>query len=204
MALLDTIGNLFTKALPWVSAGVGLLSAVKSYDAAGQVEKQGRINAQIERSDAVAYWRSYEDRAAIMRNEQRRFTATQRTNYAKSGVVFEGTPMEVLNDISYHQTLDLQAMRSEADANWRKAQTSANVTEWQCYQQGSATRTQALSNFGSTLLTSQLSYGKPWKSSDTAKVKKAAAAPASTPRYTRQQANAVPGGRGWRPVRGMS
>lgn len=205
MSLLSSVGDLFTKALPWVSAGLGLLSTVKSYQSAKAVEKQGAFNADVWRAEAAANWRSYEDKAQIMRHEQRIFNETQKANYAKSGVALEGTPILVLNDIIYRQKLDETALYHEASAQDAKLKRQGAQAEWQAYNEASAIRSQALSNFGSSLLgaSGRVMYGDPWTSSDDEKVKaKATKAPTKVtrPNYTRAQANAVPGGSGWRPV----
>jgi hypothetical protein len=205
MSLLSTVGSIFTKALPWVSAGLGLLSTVKSYQGASALEKQAGFNAEVWRDEAAASWRSYQDKAQILRNEQRLFNQTQTANYAKSGVTLEGTPMEVLNDFIYRQSLDQHALYDTAVAEDKRRKTEAANAIWQAHGQANAMRTQALSNFGATLInsTGRVNYGAPWTPEDDAAVTEAATATprrVTRPNYSRAQANAVPGGAGWRPV----
>jgi hypothetical protein len=208
MSLLSTVGSIFTKALPLVSVGLGLLSTVKQYQGAKALEKQGEFNAGVFREEASAAWRSYEDRAMVMRDEQRRLNQEQLANYAKSGVTLEGTPMAVLSDMIYRQSLDKTALYNTAVAEDKRLKRQGAQEEWQAHVQSSAARNNALANFGSTLISSsgRVVYETPWTSTDDAKVKKSAskAAPVkrttSTPRYTRAQANAVPGASGWRPI----
>lgn len=162
MDFLATIGKLFADAAPWIAAGTGLLSTISNFQGAGAIEEQGRINREMYEAEAAATWRAYEDRASIMAHEQRLFYATQRTAYAKSGVEIQGSPMEMLNDIIYRQGQDRRALYTTAVAERKKLLTQANLDEWQGYQQGSAIRTQALSNFGSTLLSANLNYPTGW------------------------------------------
>ena len=108
-----------------------------------------------------------------------------------------GSPMEVLNEMVYQQGLDSQALYHTAVADDKKLKTQGALAEWEAYQKGSAIRTQALGNFGSSLLTNQLRYPVGWDKKTTdavvANVDEAAA-----PRYSRAEANAVPGSSGLR------
>lgn len=201
MGLIADVGSIFTKALPWVTAGINLLSTVESYQGAKAVENQGRYNAELLRDEADAAWVSYTDKANVLREQQRLFVATQRTNYAKSGVTLEGTPMLVLNDIVAKHRLDQVAAYHTAQADYTHDIRAARLTEWQGYQQADAIRSGALSQFGASLVASKLRYPVPWTDKDTDEVQAAAVEAASAPRYTRAQANAVPGGAGWRPMR---
>ena len=205
MTLINTIGSMFTKALPWVSAGLGLLSTVKSYQGANALEKQAGFNAEVWRDEAAASWRSYQDKAQILRDEQRLFNQTQTANYAKSGVTLEGTPMVVLNDFIYRESLDQNALYNTAVAEDKRRRAEAANAIWQAHGQANAVRAQALSNFGATLINSadRVNFGAPWtRSDDAAVVEAATSAPlrVTRPNYSRAQANAVPGGAGWRPI----
>lgn len=204
MSLLSTVGSIFTKALPWVAAGVGLLSTVKQYQGAKAIEKEGEFNAQVFLDESAAAWRSYEDKAAILRDEQRRENAAARTGYAKSGVALEGTPMTVLSDFVYRQSLDQTALYNTAVAQDKSLKTKGALVQWQAYNQAGALRSQALGNFGASLISTagRVQYPTPWtKADDTAVVESAKTAPRVTrPNYSRAQANAVPGASGWRPV----
>lgn len=200
MALLDEVGSIFTKALPWVSAGINLLSTVKAYQGANAIEKQGQYNAQQMREEADAGWTAYRDKAAILTEQQRLFYATQRTNYLKSGVELQGTPMAVLADIVHRQRMDQVALYHTAQADYIHDVKAARLAEWQGYQEADAVRSKALSNFGASLISSKLSYPVPWQPADTTAVVDAATS-SSGPHYTPAQANAVPGASGWRPAR---
>jgi hypothetical protein len=73
------------------------------------------------------------------------------------------------------------------------------LAEWEAYQKGSSIRTQALGNFGSSLLTSQLRYPVGWgKETTDAVVANVEAAPVRRSNYTSTEANAVPGRTGLR------
>lgn len=199
MSLLD-VGTMFTKALPWLQVGLNLFSTVKSLDSASAVESQGRYNAQARLEEADAVWRAYEDRAAILREQQSRFTATQTANYAKSGVTMQGTPMLVLNDMVYRQHLDQVALYDTANVEYKRLVNESHMLEWQAYQEGSSVRDQALANFGSSLLSTQSQFGLPWTKKTTDEVVSTATPAPRKPNYTPAEANAVPGGRGWRPM----
>lgn len=201
--LFSTVGSLITKALPWISAGVGLLSTVKSYQQARAVEKEGAFNSEVWQAEAVASWRAHEDKAMVLRDQQRRFLGAQRTNYAKSGVTLSGTPMTVLNEIVYMQGLDQQAQYNTAVADRTRRLTEATTAQWQAHMQGNAIRTQALSNFGATLINTagRINYGAGVAQQEEDQMIAAGqSAPASKRKYTTAQANAVPGARGWRPL----
>lgn len=203
MSVVSAIGDIITKALPFVSAGLGLLSTVKSYQGAKAIEQQGQYNTEVYNDEAAAAWRAYQDRAAIQRDDQRRANATAVTQYAKSGVTMTGSAMDVLNDMVYRQKLDNTALYDTAAVDSKRLRTQAVQAEWQAHNQANAVRSQALTNFGSTLLgtADKLYYGNPWTSkTDDKVVASIEAAPKSKANYTRAQANAVPGASGWRPI----
>lgn len=113
--------------------------------------------------------------------------------------------MIVVNDIVAQQQLDQTALYHEASAADARLKREASLAQWQSHNQASSIRSQALANFGSSLLgaAGRVTYGNPWTSSDDEKVtQQATSKPArvTKPRYTRAQANAVPGGAGWRPI----
>ena len=191
---LETIGRLFTSAAPWISAGMNLLSTVKAFQGAGALEKEGRFNREVYEDEARQSWVAYEDQAAILQHQQRYFRETARTGFLKSGVEMQGSPMEVLNEIVYQQSLDQTAMYHTAQAGYRKLMNQGAMAEWQAYEQGSAIRSQALGNFGSSLLTSQLRYPAGWdKRTTDGVVAGVDSAPPAASNYTRAEANAVPG-----------
>jgi len=173
---LSTVGTLFRNAAPWISTGLSLLSTVKSFEAANQIENEGQFNRATFEAEAVAVWRSYQDRADILYHEQNLFTGAQTANYAKSGVALQGSAMEVLNDITYRQNLDQRALFSEGKAEATSRLNKGSLAEWQAYQSGAATRTNAIGNLGSTLLNAsgRVYFPTPWTSSDTEKVEKEA------------------------------
>lgn len=200
MSLLD-VGKMFSNALPWLQVGFDLFSTVRSVQGAGAIEAEGRYNAQAKQEEADAAWRAYEDRAAILRDQQGRFLATQTTNFAKSGVTLQGTPMEVLNDMVYRQHLDQVALYDTASVEYKRTVNEGHMAEWQAYQRASSVRDQAFSNFGASLLSTQTQFAAPWTKSTTDAVTAAAAPETAGPHYTQAEANAVPGSRGWRPMR---
>lgn len=203
-----SLGTFLTNALPWVTAGIQLLSTVKSYQSAKAIEKQGDFNRKVWEDEALASWRAYEDQAAILRDEQRMYLETAKAGYAKSGVILSGTPIEVLNDMVYRQERDQMALHNQAVAEHKRRSREAAQAEWQAHMQGNAIRSQALGNFGASLISTvgRYDYGSLWsKKSDEAHAATVApTAPTKGKRYTTAQANAVPGARGWRPVRGFS
>jgi hypothetical protein len=158
MEFLAAVGRIFNNALPWVSAGLGLLSTVKQFGAAGNIEKQGRINRGILELEAVYAWRAQEDKANEERYQQNLFYGAQVSAYGKSGVFMEGTPMGVLSDIEQDNLARLHGAESEQS----KLAAEAAKVEFVAYQQGSSTRAEALGNLGATLLTSNLRYPLTW------------------------------------------
>lgn len=203
MSLLTTVGTLITKALPWVSAGIGLLSTVKQYQGAKAIEKEGAFNRAVFDDEAAAAWRSYEDRASILREQHRIENAAARANYAKSGVTLSGSPMVALLAFKRRQEADERALYNTAVAGDRQIRSKGAMAEWQAINTANSVRSQALGNFGASLLSTagRISYATPWTSADDDKlVAETPTARATKPRYTRSQANAVPGGRGWRPM----
>lgn len=164
MSLLTTIGDLFVKATPWISLGSNLLSTVKSFDAAKDIEKAGTFNRKVFEDEAAASWQAYEDQAAVLRHEQRVFYGEQQNKYAVSGVALEGTPMLVLNDILARQELDQTALESQAKVEWTSRLNKGALAEWEAYQQGAAMRSGALTNLTSTLLSQDIRY--PWRASE--------------------------------------
>lgn len=207
---IEAIGNLFRAATPWVSLGVNLLSTVKQFDAAKASEKFGEYNREVFEREAAASWHNYQDRATIMQREHMLFRAQQSTAYSKAGVAVSGSAIEVLNDIVYQQELDQRALYSEAVVERASRLNRGAVMEWQAYQEGAGIRSKALSNFAATLMDPDIRY--PWRSQDTQQYVSQAAGPGAPqgsggspmatttgPNYTRAQANAVPGRRGWRP-----
>lgn len=207
MSALSTIAKVFSNALPLVQTGLALFSTVKGYQAASAIEDEAKFNIRVFDAEREAAWRAYNDEASILRHEQDMFMSTQVAAYGKSGVMMAGSPMEVLADMTYRQQLDQTALYNRADVEQKKLQRQAHLAEWQAYQQASAVRTKSLANLGVTLMDANYRYGSMWSSSDREKVEKAAASSpkrAPAPRYTKQQANAVPGARGWRPVRGFT
>jgi hypothetical protein len=162
MEFLAAVGRIFNNALPWVSAGLGLLSTVKQFGAAGNIEKQGRINRGILELEAVYAWRAQEDKANEERYQQNLFYGAQVSAYGKSGVFMEGTPMGVLSDIVDRFEQDNLARLHGAESEQSKLAAEAAKVEFVAYQQGSSTRAEALGNLGATLLTSNLRYPLTW------------------------------------------
>ena len=184
--MFEQIGELFRTATPWISAGMNLLSTVKAFEAAGDVERVGAFNRKVFEDEAAAVWRSYEDRATILTNEQRQFYAEQRAAYAKSGVEIQGSAVEVLKDIVYRQELDQVALRNEAVAERLSRLNKGAVAEWQAQQEGSGIRARALSNFAASLL--DPATPSLWQSS------------LPPPEQAAPQPTVGPARRGWRPV----
>lgn len=151
MSVFSTIGDIFTKAAPWISVGANLLSTVKQLESAKAIERQGTFNRGVFEQEGLAIWSNYEDRAAIMRNQQRQLRAEQATAFAKSGVTLAGSPAYVMAETLYLQELDQSAMYKQAVADRQSAVNKGELAAWEAQQQGAATRSQAYGQLAGTI-----------------------------------------------------
>lgn len=94
------------------------VSAYASYSAGQAQKRMSAYNALVaERNADLAGKKRELQQAQIRIQEQKerkktqRFLASQKTGYAKAGVLFEGTPMAVMEDTVMEGELDAQAIR---------------------------------------------------------------------------------------------
>lgn len=83
-----------------IAAITGVYSAVSSYQAGRQqadlAEQQADVNAEMGRREAENDAAAESEQARQLRDAQRRRRATIEAGYAKSGVLLEGTPAQML------------------------------------------------------------------------------------------------------------
>lgn len=137
-------------AIPWISAaltavgtGVAVYGAVQASKSA---EEMAEYNAKVAKQQAEHLRRVGDENLRRRREMNQRYLATQRAQYAKAGVLLQGSPLAVLGksasaleleamDIAY-QT-ELAAQRSFAEARMAKYEGSQASRAYQ-YQAGSS------------------------------------------------------------------
>lgn len=81
-------------ALPWISAGVGAMGAVKSFT--GALQQQAGYDAAAQ--DALKIG---DINAARVRTQYQELGAQQGAGYGHAGVTLEGTPTDVIGDTAF-------------------------------------------------------------------------------------------------------
>lgn len=124
-------------ALGTILTGLQILSSVSSYSAAQEGAQQlleaGEANAQLAELEGEESVRRYEI-------EQKRLQGKMVVNYAKSGVVLQGTPLDVLAEAVNEADREVAFMRK---------QTAATA---EARRKGASTQAAQLSSEGTSLL----------------------------------------------------
>ena len=102
-----------------VTAVTGVYGAVSSYQAgqaqADLAEQQAKLNAEMQRREAEEDAAAESDEVRRLREAQRRRRATIEAGYAKSGVLLEGTPAQLLVNQREADEYNVQATHYEGN-----------------------------------------------------------------------------------------
>jgi len=157
LAFLPVLAAAFT-------AATGLFGAVSSYRAGQQqadlAEQQAEINAEMARREAEADAREESEEMRRLRDQQRRRRAQIEAAYAKSGVLLEGTPAEMLTRQRETDEFNVQSRHYEGNERRKTMLWSADQGKRMGGAQASAMRRRANSSFISGIgNTAASSYG---------------------------------------------
>lgn len=153
---LFTIGSLAVTVGDAFTVISGLAGALGSISQANAQADANEYNAQVSERNAQYARQEAEAEAERTRRENQRRVGQAAAQYGKAGVVLsEGSPLEVLGDISSEGELDAMIQQykgerqgqyydSEAEINRRKAKDARSAGLW---------------NAGSTLLTAGMKFG---------------------------------------------
>lgn len=116
-----------------------------------------RHNAQAARMEAQAIKVSGKREEEKLAREKKKMGGAQKAAYAKAGVLFEGSPFEVMSDTATQYELDLNAQKYNTQMGVSRAHSEA---EYQRSMAG-AYRTAGFIGAGATLLTGvgRVGYG---------------------------------------------
>jgi hypothetical protein len=111
--LASTLGDLLYEGVSWYSA----TEAAKAYDKAGQsaADVYGG-NADLFSAEAAQVRQRAQQQQVRMQYNGLRFMATQRTNYLKSGVTLEGSPLIVIKETNDLIKMSINDMMSQAES----------------------------------------------------------------------------------------
>lgn len=100
-----------------------------NYKSAQEQAKAEKYNANIASQRAMAIRIAGQNETARLRRQKDTLLSTQKARYAKAGVLFEGSPMEVMIDSATQYELDIantrynyetEALMQDYEANYRR------------------------------------------------------------------------------------
>ena len=135
-----------------VGALVGASGALSLFSMFSSM-RNADASASYSKSVADANAAQARNAAAIEEDTSRfrtgRLMATQRANYAASGLSFEGSPLEVMGDTAAQAELDALRIRYGGEVQARAEEAKKPLYDYQAKQ----AKSQAIMGFGQTLLT---------------------------------------------------
>lgn len=144
-----TVADAFTV----ISGVAGALGAVSQGNAQADAHN---YNAQISQQNAEYARREAEAEAIRTRRENQRRVGNAAANYGKAGVVLsEGSPLEVLGDISAEGELDAMIQEYKGERQGRYYDSEAENNR----RLAKSARTAGYWNAGSSLLTAGMKFG---------------------------------------------
>jgi uncharacterized protein involved in type VI secretion and phage assembly len=116
----------------------------------GQQQAQAAsYNAAVARQKAQAARQAGELEAEKIRKQKERLTGRQKALYAKAGVTFSGSPMEVMIDSATDAEMDALITEYNYSVEASQAESQAQISNWRAKTYRSSSWTRA----GATLLT---------------------------------------------------
>ena len=116
-----------------ISAITGVYSAVSSAQAgkaqAALAEQEAELNAEMQRREAEEDAKAENDEVRRLREAQRRRRATIEAGYAKSGVLLEGTPAQLLVNQREADEYNVQATHYEGSERRKRMLWAADNGE---------------------------------------------------------------------------
>jgi hypothetical protein len=125
-------------------------------------ERVAERNAKIQEGDALQTEMDARENARRLREDSKSKLKTQRSRYAKAGVINEGSPLEVMAETAGLLELDALEIGNQAKAKATRLRAGAEVSRQDGYDQANALRIAS----GATLLSgagSALSMGAQMK-----------------------------------------
>lgn len=153
-----------------LTAITGLYGAYSQYQAgqaqADLAEKQANVNAEMARREAEAEAKAESQQTREMRDQQRRRRATIEAGYAKSGVLLEGTPAQMLVNQREADEFNVQARHQEGNERRKtmlwQASTGQQLGNFEAKSMRRAANNSFIAGIGSTPADAYSNY-KAWK-----------------------------------------
>lgn len=128
------------------SVGAGVVTAVGQMSQGRVSSSAEQFNASVSRANSQAVRVSADLDIVRQRKQAESFKATQRAGYAKAGVKFEGSPLEVMIDSAAQLEMDsiimdynARTQMSQLEQSAQQSEMSADVYRRRGYLQGSKT-----------------------------------------------------------------
>lgn len=148
-SLAVTVGDAFTV----ISGLAGALGSIAQGNAQAEANE---YNAQISEQNAQYARQEAEAEAIRTRRENQRRVGQASATYGKAGVVLnEGSPLDVLGDISAEGELDAMIQEYKGERQGRYYESEAEINR----QKAKSARSAGVWNAGSSLLTAGMKFG---------------------------------------------